>query len=44
MDQAKTAAGGVIIALLVGVLIYGLAMGTTYPLLGIMLAEQVPGT
>ncbi len=32
----------VIPALLAGALIYGLAMGTTYPLLGIMLADRVP--
>jgi MFS family permease len=34
----------VIAALIVGVLIYGLAMGTTYPLLGVVLSHQVTGT
>ncbi len=34
---------GVLAALIAGVLIYGLAMGTTYPLLGIVLADRVTG-
>ena len=34
----------IIPALMAGVLIYGLAMGTTYPLLGILLADRVPDT
>jgi MFS family permease len=34
----------VISALIAGVLIYGLAMGTTYPLLGVVLSHQVTGT
>lgn len=33
--------GSVIASLIAGVLIYGLAMGTTYPLLGILLSDQV---
>lgn len=33
----------VIVALIAGVLIYGLAMGTTYPLLGVVLSHQVTG-
>ena len=43
MSNTRVAAGNVIAALIAGVLIYGLAMGTTYPLLGIALAEDVPG-
>ncbi|NGO54095.1 MFS transporter [Allomesorhizobium camelthorni] len=34
----------VIAALIAGVLIYGLAMGTTYPLLGVVLSHKVTGT
>lgn len=44
-DEAGVArgapAGGVVAALIAGVAIYGLAMGTTYPLLGILLSERV---
>lgn len=43
MAQQTNAGTGVIAALIAGVLIYGLAMGTTYPLLGIVLSEDVPG-
>ncbi|RUV79806.1 MFS transporter, partial [Mesorhizobium sp. M1A.F.Ca.IN.020.32.1.1] len=32
-----------IIALILGVTIYGFAMGTTYPLLGLLLSDQVSG-
>lgn len=41
MTEPTTTPRGVIGSLITGVLIYGLAMGTTYPLLGIVLAEQV---
>jgi MFS family permease len=41
MGQRMTAENGVIAALIAGVLIYGLAMGTTYPLLGIVLSGDV---
>ncbi|WP_282604790.1 MFS transporter [Pelagibius sp. Alg239-R121] len=34
--------GRIIAALISGVLIYGLAMGTTYPLLGVLLSADVP--
>lgn len=42
MAPPSNAGTGVITALIVGVLIYGLAMGTTYPLLGIVLSAEVP--
>ena len=41
MTASTLQAGRVIAALIVGVLIYGLAMGTTYPLLGVVLTGQV---
>ncbi|MEQ8400668.1 MAG: MFS transporter [Roseitalea porphyridii] len=41
MNASTLQAGRVIAALIVGVLIYGLAMGTTYPLLGVVLSGQV---
>ncbi len=41
MTNAPIAGKRVILVLLAGVLIYGLAMGTTYPLLGILLSERV---
>lgn len=43
MAEQTNAGTGVIAALIAGVLIYGLAMGTTYPLLGIVLSDDVPG-
>ncbi|GAB5468860.1 MAG: MFS transporter [Rhodospirillales bacterium] len=43
MTKLQGRDGGTIVALIGGVLIYGLAMGTTYPLLGLQLAEQVSG-
>ena len=42
-NAGSNAASGEITALIAGVLIYGLAMGTTYPLLGIVLSGAVPG-
>jgi len=39
----KGGANGIIFALIGGILIYSLAMGTTYPLLGIVLADEVTG-
>ena len=44
MARPETSASGVIAALIVGVLVYGLAMGTTYPLLGIVLSETESDT
>jgi len=44
MTKAPTESSSVIAALIAGVLIYGLAMGTTYPLLGVVLSDQVTGT
>jgi MFS family permease len=44
MTQPVMAPAGVIASLIAGVLIYGMAMGTTYPLLGIMLSDQVAAT
>jgi len=41
MNASTLQAIKVIAALIVGVLIYGLAMGTTYPLLGVVLSGQV---
>ncbi|WP_306120872.1 MULTISPECIES: MFS transporter [unclassified Roseitalea] len=41
MTASTLQASRVIAALIVGVLIYGLAMGTTYPLLGVVLSGQV---
>lgn len=41
MNASNLQATKVIAALIVGVLIYGLAMGTTYPLLGVVLSGQV---
>lgn len=43
MTEFRTDTGAVITALVAGVLIYGLAMGTTYPLLGVVLSDQVTG-
>ncbi len=43
MGHSEIQAGTVIAALITGVLIYGLAMGTTYPLLGVVLSDQVSG-
>ncbi len=44
MTGQRHSTTGVIAALIAGVLIYGFAMGTTYPLLGIVLADRVTGT
>lgn len=41
MDRQFDTTFRIFAALLCGVLIYGLAMGTSYPLLGIMLSDQV---
>ena len=41
MADSRSGTAGVIVALLAGVLIYGFAMGTTYPLLGILLSDRV---
>ncbi len=43
MKQQTGTFTGIILALIAGVAIYGLAMGTTYPLIGIVLTEQVSG-
>ncbi len=43
MSPTMTAGAGVIAALIAGVLIQSLAVGTTYPLLGIALWQDVPG-
>ncbi len=43
MTRAAQTGNGVIRAQIAGVAIYGLAMGVTYPLLGIELAERVSG-
>ena len=44
MAEQTSAGTGVIIALIAGVAIYGLAMGTTYPLLGVVLSDAVADT
>ncbi|PSM19711.1 MFS transporter [Nitratireductor sp. StC3] len=41
MTSSRIEATSIIAALVFGVLIYGLAMGTTYPLLGVVLSGQV---
>lgn len=41
--ESSAESSRVIAALIAGVLIYGLAMGTTYPLLGVVLSDQVTG-
>ncbi len=43
MERRSETTTGIILALIAGVAIYGLAMGTTYPLIGIVLSEQVSG-
>ncbi len=43
MRRGGVANGGVIAALIGGMVIYGLAMGTTYPLLGVLLAQDMGG-
>lgn len=44
MTQSATTSTGVIGSLIAGVAIYGLALGTTFPLLGIVLSAQVDAT
>ena len=41
MATSAMAPARVMACLIAGVLIYGLAMGTTYPLLGILLSDRV---
>ncbi|RWO44893.1 MAG: MFS transporter [Mesorhizobium sp.] len=43
MTRAQNPEARMIVALILGVTIYGLAMGTTYPLLGLLLSDRVSG-
>ncbi|WP_292415261.1 hypothetical protein [Mesorhizobium sp.] len=43
MTRAQNPQTRMIVALILGVTIYGLAMGTTYPLLGLLLSDRVSG-
>lgn len=43
MTRLQNPQARMIVALILGVTIYGFAMGTTYPLLGLLLSDQVSG-